>query len=601
MAQQAKDKIVDQRHPEWSRLQGLWEKWRLTYEGGPDFIDQFLTRLSRRETMEDFRDRRALTYNENHAGSIVDIIRNAMSVRFPDVSRKGDSTYEELMRTDVDMSRSSMNTFMALEVVPLLLAQGKRFIGVDAPQIFDLKGEPLTVAEDDRRPYVWAIDAECVLSWTYDEDGKFRVLLMQEFFDKVDDKSGLIKGIDKRFRYLRRLLEGETDLTTGVTGPGVLVRVLDRDDKDLVQPNVLPISQIPIVELRLVDSLLRDVADMQIAHLNLSSSDMSFLQRGNFPIYVEQFDEHEAALKPIASEREVQSFEEEVSDVDRVVDLEDERERRRTGGPGHGIGYRQGLNVPSFIAPGTDNLRASMEKQAKLAQAMRSLVDLSLVSLSVKAVEQSGKSKEADRVGQEAALNYIAMELETGEREIAGLFHEFLGVRDTDIVVKYPDQFSIKTPEERNEELAELRKRRSSVQSKTYAMVHDQRIAEVAMKPIASTDEIEAAKQEIAATTFIDDDEQRQRIIEKDVQAGLVSKETASVLRGYEEGEADKVLAERGAEADMVSGGIVVPPEEDTVVEGAESGLEGEPSPPAPLLPPAPTPTPAPEPVEAVT
>lgn len=554
-------KLTDIRHPEWSMMSELWAKWRMVYEGGEEFINNFLQEFSRRERSDDFKVRRSITYNPNHAGSIIDIIRNAMTVKLPEVSRKGDEQYEELMRTDVDMQKSSMSTFIGLEVVPLLLAQGKRFVGVDSPELFDLAGVR-TLAEDQGRPYVWSIDAEDILSWSYNDMGQFNTLLMREMTDQRDFESGLVKGSMQQFRYMRLLGEGDVDEALGMSGPGVFVAVFDHESKLIGDPQVLQISRIPVVEFRLVDSLIRDIADMQVALLNLSSTDMSFLFRGNFPIYIEQVDQELATLKPLGSKREVTSPSEEISDRERIV-TDDKRPNVRVAGAQKGVAYPKEVDAPSFIAPTTDNLKASMEKQSMIAQDMRALIDLSLVSLSVKAVEQSGKSKLADRMGQEAALAYIASVLESGEREVAGLFHEFLGVQNADFEVKYPEGFSIKSEDERHDEVTKLRELRSAVPSETYSKVVDERIAEIMLKPIATPEQIQNAITELEAADYFDDDKRRQEAIHEDVRLKLLSRKTGAKLRGHEEGEADEALAEMSIEADMISGGVVVPPDDD--------------------------------------
>lgn len=569
------DKFIDTRHPEWSEMSADWIKWRRTYNGGDEFVDAFLFEYSRREQTDDFTVRKNLTYNPNHAGALIDIIRNAMIAKLPEVTRKGDPVYEDLMRRDVDMLKSSMTTFIGLEVLPLLLSQGKRFVGVDAPTVLNRAGVR-TMADDRSRPYLWAFDAEDMLSWAYDEEGRFRTVLVRETVDVRDHASGLVKGTREQFRYMRTLMEGEVLATptdgdgnelAPFMGPGVMVVVLDKDDKVLMGPIILDISRIPIVEYRLVESLMKDLADMQIGLLNLNSTDMSFLFRGNFPIYTEQYDETEAHLKPLSSKRTVETFEGEISDRDRVVE-EDERPNVREAGSQQGIGYKRELDRPGFINPATENLKASMEKQQTIARDMRALLDISLVSLSVKAVEQSGKSKEADRVGQEAALAYIASVLEASDREIADLFHEFLGSA-IEGEVRYPTGFTAKGEAERREEIAELRKLRASVPSKVFAQSFDRRIVELGMKMTATPDEIEAAVKEIETAAFIDDDPQRREAISRDIEDGVLSKKTGSRLRGYEEAEADEAMAEKGAEADMLSGGVNVPPD-----DGDEGGDE---------------------------
>ena len=51
--------------------------------------------------------------------------------------------------------------------------------------------------------------------------------------------------------------------------------------------SILPITRIPFVMLELYDSLLADVADYQIALMNLSSSDIAYALKSNFPFYTQ--------------------------------------------------------------------------------------------------------------------------------------------------------------------------------------------------------------------------------------------------------------------------------------------------------------------------
>ena len=95
-----------------------------------------------------------------------------------------------------------MGTFMGLEIVPLLLSQGRRYMGVDAPIVFgSTLGQPVTKAEDQERgPYVWAIDAEDVLSWAWDDQGRFVSVLIREMVDVFDRTIGMATGTTQQFR-----------------------------------------------------------------------------------------------------------------------------------------------------------------------------------------------------------------------------------------------------------------------------------------------------------------------------------------------------------------------------------------------------------------
>ena len=565
-------KLVDARHPEWTSMNKTWTKHRLTYNGGDEFIEAFLTEYSRREDSQDYEVRKQLTYNENHAGSLIDMIRNALMVKMPEVTRLGDPAYIEMVADNVDMRNSSMSTFIGLEVVPLLLSVGKRLVGIDAPAIYNSPNAPRTRADDlgEGQPYVWAFDAEDLLSWSYDDNMDFVVTLNREDKDIVDPNTGLIVGSREQYRFMMRIDEGQAVAiptpdgdTQVIPGPGVLVRVLDKDDKDLEFPVVLNIPKIPIIEFRLVDSLLTDISDMQIAHMNLGSTDMSFLFRGNFPIYTEQYDKNKATIKPLGSRRTVTALDNEISDRDRVVE-EDQRPRVREPGNQRGIRYATETERPGFIAPPTENLKASMEKQSTLAQNMRALLNLSLVSLTVKAAEQSGKSKEADRVGEEAALAYIASELETGERTISDFVHMFLGAPEAERDVRYPVGHTLKTAEERRAEADELGKQLSTIRSPSYRKALEKRIAEVLLKAQVTPEELVQIKKEIDEAVQFDDNKERADMIQKDVAAGILSREDAERLRMYPDGTSAAAQVERELEAERLTGPLPsdVPPEE---------------------------------------
>jgi hypothetical protein len=553
-------RVIDYRHPEWHAFHGLWAKYRLAYEGGRAFIEAFLKQYSKRELKSEYQIRKEITYNPGHAKAAINIVRNALMIKFTEIQRTGDARYTDAMAKDVDLFATDMNAFMGLEVTPLLLAQGKRFVLVDAPPAV----AGATLLEDSGRPYLAPVDAENVLSWSYDDGGSMRAVLLREWVDSLDRDTGLMDQALERYRYMLKLNAGDkfqVALTKGqsgnavtanafeFTGPGVVVRFIHADGKEAADPVLLPLTAIPLVEFRLVDALMTDIADMQIALLNLASSDMSFLFRGNFPIYTEQFDPARSWQKRPGSKRDAESSIEDVNLEDRIT--KDERPNNRLAGSGQGIGYAKDLDRPDFIAPPVSNLDASMKKQLEIRQEIRLMVDLALTSMSVKALEQSGKSKDADKVGEEAGLAYIANVLETGERQIATLWHEFLGAPNTKSDVQYPVGFSIQTPQERIDQAKGLKEIAGAARSETYAKTVQKRIVELVMKPLTSQTEMERAQAEVDDAPYFDEDKARAELVQKDVEAGLVSAETGTIMRGYGEEEVTKAAVDREITASL--------------------------------------------------
>ena len=545
MPRKKKKKLADLRHPVHVAMLELWNKWSLCYEGADAFREAFLEQYSKREDPEDFKRRKKLTYIPGHARSAINIIRNALAVQLPDVVRTGSEDYMTAMATDVDTFQNSMTSYVATKIAPWLLVQGRTFVVVDAPQAVD----GATKADDKGKPYIFTVKAENMLSWSRDDDGHINVALMRLCEEVKDPLSGLVIDSMEIYRYYKRLEAGESFKgknreVIAPAGGGVLVWDVNSKSDEIRAPIIIPIERVPIAEFEAVDSLMSEIADHQISALNIASTIMDFLWRSNFPIYTQQQKASTTAIKPRGTRGD---------DVDELADEAigtsgesgaGKADRTKTVGTGKGIGYPEGADRPGFIAPATSNVEASMKALDRIATAIRVLANLSLTSLSIRALEQSGASKEADRVGEEAGLAYLGSILESGEREIARIWAMFEGGSADATDVKYPQSYSLKTDEERQTEAKNLRELHSAVRSGEFQKVIDKRVADILLRPITTPEELKKVLDEISKNDFIDDDKDRAEIIGKDSVLRLVSNETASQLRGYADGEAAKAMEE---------------------------------------------------------
>ena len=551
-----KRKIHTLRHPEFAEMVARWRKWRLCYEGSDEFREAYLEAYSKREDPDDFQRRKKLTYIPGHARSAINIIRNALAVQLPDVIRTGSESYLAAMAEDVDTFKNNMSSFVAIQIAPCLLVQGKTFVVVDAPVA---PAEGATRADDTGRPYLFSVKAEDMLSWAYDSEGRLSAALMRLYEDEVDEETGLVTAAQLIYRYYRRLEEGQTfngsPDSEPVNGPGVVVWEMDKDGQESSAPMLLKIDRVPIAEFRTVASLMSEIADHQISMLNLASTDMDFLWRGNFPIYTEQQPKATGTIKPRGTKRRSSQEELDQEGVgDALTPGAGPSDRQTNMGVGRGRGYKEGMDRPGFISPETNNIDASMKKQDLLAHEIRVLVNLSLTSLSVKALEQSGKSKEADRVGEEAGLAYLGRVLETGERDIAKLWAMMEGGNADSTDVKYPQSYSLKTDEERIESSKKLLELVFAVPSSGYQKRIYELAADELLRHHTTPDELKKMSDEIQASPYFNGDKVQAELIAKDRLGSLVSAETASTLRGYEEGEAAKAQAERQAQVAEMTG-----------------------------------------------
>ena len=547
--QQQSPGLKGYQHPEFRLMYPTWVKWRLCYEGGDDFKSQYLYRYSKREDATDFAQRARLTYVPGHSRAVINIVRNALAVLMPEVVRKGSQPYLDEMARNVDLYQNSMSSFLAVEVIPWLLVQSKVFVVVDAPP-----AKPgVTLAEDDGRPFLYSVSAENVLSWAYDSWGRLVAILMLLYEDVIDPTTKLVVNVRPIYRYMRLLEPGEPlDTNSGqLVGPGVAVKTMDAMGKETSEAYLLQIPRVPVTEIRMVASLMGEIADHQITLLNLASTDIDFLWRSNFPIYTEQLPRAAGLIKPRGTKTQSDSTGAEAEPEPGAG----KNDRQRQAGAAKGVGYKEGMERPGFINPSPENLSAAMEKEEAIIREIRVLVDLALASLSVKALEQSGASKQADRVGEEAGLAYIGRVLESGERDVAALWAMLEGLNPDDTEVRYPTNYTLKDADERMEEAERLRKIHSAVRSKTYQHIVDARVAELVVKPISTNEQLEQVNREIEENAFVDDDAERAEVVQRDAVSGLVSKETASAVRGYGPEEAAKVRAEQEANVQAMTGG----------------------------------------------
>src|SRR5690606_30052159 len=127
-------------------------------------------------------------------------------------------------------------------------------------------------------------------------------------------------------------------------------------------------------------------------------------------------------------------------------------------GANHGRAYGPGLEAPSFIAPPSEPLLASMKLQDRLEEQVRKMVNLAVQAT---ASRESAESKSLDNQGLEAGLSFIGLCLQNAEQQIASHWaaYEDRNPKNRSVaVVKYPDRYSLKTDADRIRECGELTK-----------------------------------------------------------------------------------------------------------------------------------------------
>lgn len=497
-------------HPLYTIASDNWQKYRYIKDGGQEFIDEYLVKFSERETTTKFEARRKMAPNPSFAAGAITDVKNAIFQRMVDTTRLGGTdSFRQTMSGEyggVDLKGANMNFFIGNDILPELLFMGKIGVYVDMPTIDP--GSTL-VDTETKHPYFYTYMAEDIRNWRLSQVGEtseFDLLLLRERVLTYDD-FGLPEKDLARYRLLIR------------ADGGVYVRFFSYDGKEIDvngeptdAPRFLEIPKIPFVTFELNHSLLTDIANHQIALLNLESSDVSYALLANIPHYIEQQSKMSSPH---------------LKSVEDSGGMETNSREMEIGGM-TGRSYAQGLDAPQFIHPSPEPLKASIDKQTQLKSDIRTLVQLALSDLQPKFA--SAASKEFDQHGLEAGLSYIGLVLEHGEQQLAEIYSNYEKSRDV-AKITYPRRYSLKSDAERLEEAKKLQEIITTVPTKDGQKRISKLIIEKLFASKISQRELDALYTEIDAADYVTSDPET---VLNDHERGLVSTLTASKARGYD-------------------------------------------------------------------
>lgn len=488
-------------HPEYMSKFNDWIKFRYVWEGGESFRDKYLEKYSDRESDTDFNLRARITpIPAFAAGAVVDI-KNAIFQRMSDIVRSGGGrVYQEVIggaSGGVDLKGSSINYFIGNQVLDELLFMGKVGVYVDMAK---LEGNESVTEVKGLHPYFYVYKVEDILNWRLAMVGdyyEFDLLLLRERVLTYDDY-----GLPQKDNFAYRLITRENGK--------IKVQFLDANGVSDSTPIILNMARIPFVLFELTQSLLQNIADHQIALLNLESSDVIYGLKSNYPFYVEQQNKMVSPhLKSDEDDNEIE-----------------------VGGT-LGRCYPIGANPPAFINPSSEPMTISMAKQKALKEDIRTLVQLALSTIQPRFA--SAESKQLDERGLESGLSFIGLVLEHGERRLANLFADYLNNNDEPATISYPDRYSLKSDEERIKEADELYR----VALKLPSQIAQKELTKIIVKKILETKVqrtiLDTILKEIDTAPYNTTDPE---LIYRDIENGVVSTETASQARGYDKGEA---------------------------------------------------------------
>jgi hypothetical protein len=525
--------IIDARHPSIAYDAGYWDEWRECYDGGFVFVQNNLKKFTERETTDDFNSRVDITPTPTYAKAAVNDIRNSIFQRMRDIIRKGGSdVYRKAVSGElggVDMCGTSMNAFIGVDILTELLIMGKVGVFIDAPRA---QGETLADV-NDVRPYLYRYKVEDILSWTAtkpEDPTELQALLLRDKgMDYTSHDVATIELPNGEYERYRLLWVDEESGFVNVQFYDEAGNPVDPDgnEQGVEKPLVLGLRRIPFVLLSIGDSLLKDVVKHQAALLNLTSSDVAYALKANFPFYTEQRDMRAVGdhLKHGAN-----------PDGTATSGGQGATGREVNVGPTHGRVYDLRAERPAFIHPSSEPLEASLKLQEKLEDDIRKLVNLAVQNKVGRRVTSAEALKMSDQ-GLEAGLSYIGLVLESAERKVAdhwAAYEEREKQEQKIATIKYPDRYSLKTDEDRIIEASKLSELMLTVPGITVKKELSKDIVTSLLGGKINVETMEEIFIEIDRAEYTTSDPD---VIIRSKEAGLVGEQVASMALGFTEDE----------------------------------------------------------------
>lgn len=493
-------------------------QWRLCYDGGNAFREQFLTRRiayeatanggwkpneSESEPWQDFAERKSKTPIPTYAKREINKLKNKMVQRFADIIYRGgsDALKKAIKGEDkgVDNRNKSMNDFIGSDILPDMLVVGKIGVFVDFPEN---PGETLADLKANRaRPFMYTYPVEEIHQLVRSDRGDSSDWKYVSFYDRTFEKGAAGETVEKC--YYRAFWKDSID------GKVQYQRYNDTGVEDGPQRE-LPLTEIPFVLFDIGDSLIKDACSYQIQLLNLISNDTAYCLQANYPFMVRQRDKNNTGAFQSGSD-------------DATV----------KAGEKKGLWYDKGLDAPQFIAPPSKPIEASIAMRQESKKEIAEIVTDSLQDV-------AGTTE-----GIGAGLSFIGSRLQLGVQRLFSHWAAYESVSPTArtvATVNVPEQWIQRPMLERIEECEKLAALQFSVPSTNAKKETAKFIVDTLGKDVYPLDKVDAIKKEIDSAAYCVGDP---KTVLELKNAGVMSAETSALAVGCKADEAAKAKADQ--------------------------------------------------------
>lgn len=486
-----------------------WLEWRYCYDAGNVFRDQYLERFSDRETVAEFTRRRSLTPIPAYARREINRVKNSLSQRFPDITRReGTKAWRDAvagLSRGVDRRGSSMNGFLTKYVLAELLVMGRTGILVDAPVV--PPGATLA-ATKDFRPYINRYVLEDIpirIAADIDSPSDWKAILVRDKSTTFSIETGQ-ESDEVSYRYFW-LDSSRSNL--------VSIQKMDKDGKPVGPEIKTELNAIPFVLPDIGGSLIKDVCSYQISMLNMISSDSNYAIDSNYAFMVRQRGNNNAGAFLIGENDEP------------------------TAGVRKGLFYDKGLDAPQFISPPTEPMKLSLELRKEMKNEIRELVTGAIADL--------GEDGSID-----AGLAFIGSILNDMEDRICDFWAAYEQKEESKRnpgTVSYPETWSLKTDEERITEADLVLELMNKLPGQTGKKEATKMAYDKLYRGKLPTSLIDKIKKEVDDAPYTTSNHE---IILGAVENGICGPETAGLALGFNADEAAKAQEAQAKRAEMI-------------------------------------------------
>lgn len=381
------------------------------FVNGHELLSQVQGNLFRhpKERMQDWEDRKRMSYYYNFCSPIIDIYTDHLFKQ--PISEDFGSIEQEVMdrKEDIDNKQSSVAEFRR-EVADMAQIYGHVFVMTDSPQYDGRVVSKADILNNNLLPYFTIHHPQCVLNWALDEFGRPYWVLLMETVDANQDPFNYDRSRVELLRYrlwTRQewvLFDHEyNEIGRGTHGLGVvpIVCVFDKQSKKV--RNFMGISAIADIAF-----IARDVYN--------SCSELKQILRDQTFAFL--------AIQGTSSEYDELSV-----------------------GTSKGLLYPPDRAIPQYVSPPAQNADVYFQHIDRQVSKMFQLAKLEGGSASFNgqtAVQQSGVSKAWDFNQTNSALSKKANNLEDGETKMWYMFAAWLD-KEFDGSIEYPSEFDVQS------------------------------------------------------------------------------------------------------------------------------------------------------------